>query len=158
MEIRIARTLPSIYQGQVDLDFLGGTDGKESACSVGDPGSVSGSGRSPGVGNGNSFQYSCLEILWTEELVSYSPWGRKELDMTERLNTVGFTHRPTEFPCLVTVPLQSTASLSSNKGRRRGGDKCLRFASGRSPSLNSGSLYEIAFLIDFWWHFLSTSV
>ena len=61
MEIRIARTLPSIYQGQVDLDFLGGTDGKESACSVGDPGSVSGSGRSPGVGNGNSFQYSCLK-------------------------------------------------------------------------------------------------
>ena len=60
MEKRIAHTLPSTYQGQVDLDFLGSSDGKESAFSVGDPGSVSGSGRSPGVGNGNSFQYSCL--------------------------------------------------------------------------------------------------
>ena len=56
------------------------------------------------------------------------------------LSTVGFTHLPTEFPCLVMLSLQSTASLSSNKGRRRGGGKCMRFASGRSPSPNSGSL------------------
>ena len=35
--------------------------GKESACNAGDPGSVPGSGRSPGEGNGNSLQYSCLE-------------------------------------------------------------------------------------------------
>ena len=41
--------------------FPGGSDGKEFACSVGDLGSISGSGRSPGGGNGNSFQYSCLE-------------------------------------------------------------------------------------------------
>ena len=34
--------------------------GKESACNAGDPGSVPGSGRSPGEGNGNSLQYSCL--------------------------------------------------------------------------------------------------
>ena len=33
---------------------------KESACNTGDMGSIPGSGRSPGVGNGNSFQYSCL--------------------------------------------------------------------------------------------------
>ena len=43
------------------LIFLGGSDGKESACSAGDPGSIPGSGRSPGEGNGNSLQYSCLE-------------------------------------------------------------------------------------------------
>ena len=36
-------------------------DGKESACNEGDPGSISGSGRSPGGGNGNPFQYSSLE-------------------------------------------------------------------------------------------------
>ena len=41
--------------------FPGGSDGKESACSVGDPGLIPGSGRSPGEGNGNSFHYSCLE-------------------------------------------------------------------------------------------------
>ena len=38
-----------------------GTDSKESACNVGDPGSIAGSGRSPGGGNGNPLQYSCLE-------------------------------------------------------------------------------------------------
>ena len=35
--------------------------GKESACNAGDPGSVPGSGRSPGEGNGNPLQYSCLK-------------------------------------------------------------------------------------------------
>ena len=44
-----------------DLDFPGDSDGKESACNVGDPGSISGLGRSPGEGNGNPLQYSCLE-------------------------------------------------------------------------------------------------
>ena len=34
---------------------------KESACNVGDPGSIPGSGRFPGEGNGNPLQYSCLE-------------------------------------------------------------------------------------------------
>ena len=42
-------------------DFLDGSDGKVSACSAGDPGSVPGSGRYPGEGNGNPLQYSCLE-------------------------------------------------------------------------------------------------
>ena len=39
----------------------GGSDGKVSTCSVGDPGSIPGLGRSPGEGNGNPLQYSCLE-------------------------------------------------------------------------------------------------
>ena len=39
----------------------GGSDGKESACSAGDQGLIPGSGRSLGEGNGNPFQYSCLE-------------------------------------------------------------------------------------------------
>ena len=37
------------------------SDGKESACNAGDPGFILGSGRSPGEGNGNPLQYSCLE-------------------------------------------------------------------------------------------------
>ena len=41
--------------------FLGGSDSKESACSAGDLGLIPGLGRSPGVGNGNPLQYSCLE-------------------------------------------------------------------------------------------------
>ena len=41
--------------------FPGGSDGKESACNVGDPGSIPGLGRSPGERNGYPLQYSCLE-------------------------------------------------------------------------------------------------
>ena len=41
-------------------DFPGGSVGKESACNAGDLGSIPGSGRSPGEGNGNPLQYSCL--------------------------------------------------------------------------------------------------
>ena len=43
------------------LGFTGGSDGKESASNAGDLGSIPGLGRSPGEGNGNPFQYSCLE-------------------------------------------------------------------------------------------------
>ena len=43
------------------LDFPGGSDGKVSAHNAGDPGSTPGSGRSPGEGNGNPLQYSCLK-------------------------------------------------------------------------------------------------
>ena len=43
------------------LDFPGGSDGKESACNAGDLGLIPGSGRSPGEGNGNPLHYSCLE-------------------------------------------------------------------------------------------------
>ena len=42
-------------------DLPGGSDGKESAYNVGDPGAIPGSGRSPAEGNGNPLQYSCLE-------------------------------------------------------------------------------------------------
>ena len=42
------------------LSFFQG-EGKASACNKGDPGSISGSGRSPGEGNGNPLQYSCLD-------------------------------------------------------------------------------------------------
>ena len=43
------------------LGFPGGSDGRASACNEGDLGSIPGSGRSPGEGNGNPLQYSCLE-------------------------------------------------------------------------------------------------
>jgi len=43
--------------------FPGGLDGKESACNVGDLGSIPDLGRSPGGGHSNSLQYSCLENL-----------------------------------------------------------------------------------------------
>ena len=52
----LARTISA-----TDLVFPSGSDGKESACKAGDLGSTPGLGRSPGGGNGNRFQYSCLE-------------------------------------------------------------------------------------------------
>ena len=41
--------------------FPGGSEGKASVCKAGDLGSILGSGRCPGEGNGNPLQYSCLE-------------------------------------------------------------------------------------------------
>ena len=42
------------------MGFYDVSGGKESACNAGDPGSIPGLGRSPGEGNGNPLQYSCL--------------------------------------------------------------------------------------------------
>ena len=62
--------------------------GNGSAFSEGDMGLTPTLGRSPGVGNVNPLQYSCQEKFHGQEsLVSYSPWGSKELDMTERCTT-----------------------------------------------------------------------
>ena len=46
---------------EIAENFSGGSDGKASAYNAGDPGSIPGSGRSPGEGNGNPLQHSCLE-------------------------------------------------------------------------------------------------
>ena len=46
---------------QTAVGFPGSSDGKEPACNVGDSGSIPESGRSPGEGNGDQLQYSCLE-------------------------------------------------------------------------------------------------
>ena len=45
----------------MSVGFPEGSDGKESACNVGDAGSIPGLGKYPGGGNGNLLQYSCLE-------------------------------------------------------------------------------------------------
>ena len=45
------------------MGFPGGSDGKASAHSAGDPGSIPGLGRCAGEGNGNPLWYSCLENL-----------------------------------------------------------------------------------------------
>ena len=49
------------------MDFPGGSDGKASTHNAGDPGSIPGSGRSSGEGNGNPLWYSCLENPRMEE-------------------------------------------------------------------------------------------
>ena len=51
----------SFYEASNILGFPGGSEGKGSACNAGDLGLIPESGRSPGEGNGNPPQYSCLE-------------------------------------------------------------------------------------------------
>ena len=65
--------------------FPGGSDGKESACNVGDPSSNPGLGRSPGEGNGNPLQYSCLENPKDKEAWQATVHGvAKKSDTTKR--------------------------------------------------------------------------
>ena len=65
---------------------------KESACNLGDLGSILGLGTSPGGGHLNPLQYSCLENPHGQKsLASYSPWVQKELDTTEQLCTAQLT-------------------------------------------------------------------
>ena len=56
-----------------------------SAGDARDVGSIPGSGRSPGEGNGTPLQYSCLENPMDREAVGYRSWGHKESDTTEQL-------------------------------------------------------------------------
>ena len=65
------------------IGFPCSSDGKESACNAGDPGSIPGLGKSPEEGNGNSLQYSCLETSMDREAYWATFHGVKELDMTE---------------------------------------------------------------------------
>ena len=59
-------------------DFPGGSDGKAFVYHVGDPGSIPGSGRSPGEGNGNPLQYSCLENSMDREAWQATVMGFQE--------------------------------------------------------------------------------
>ena len=73
-----SKKLPFLFRG-----LPCGSDGKESACDEGHLGSIPGSGRSPGEGNGNSVFLPGKSHGW-RSLVGYSPWGCKDSDKTER--------------------------------------------------------------------------
>ena len=77
------------FEGQRSIP--GGSDHKASACNVGDLGSIAGWRRSPGEGNGNPLQYSCLENpmdrgAWWVTVRGVS----KRLDTTERFHSLHF--------------------------------------------------------------------
>ena len=70
------------------MSFPGSSNSKESTCNAGDLGSIPGLGRAPGGVHGNPLHYSYLENPHGQRsLAGYSPWGRKETDVTERLST-----------------------------------------------------------------------
>ena len=62
------------------MNFRVGSDGKESACNMGDQVSFPGSGRSPGEGNVNTLIFLPGEVHGQRSLASNSPWGCKESD------------------------------------------------------------------------------
>ena len=74
------------------LGFPGGTGGKESAFNVGDLGLTPAWGRSPGERGGYPLQYSGVE-----NSMGSSPWGHKELDMTEQFS---LHFNPLQYSCL----------------------------------------------------------
>ena len=78
------------------LGFPGDSDGKESAQNAGDPGLSSGSGRSPGEGNGYTLQYSCLE-----NPMDRGPWQATVHGVTKSQRQATNTH----FHTLLTLVL-----------------------------------------------------
>ena len=83
----------AINQG---MGFPGESDGKESACNAGDPGWILGSGRSPGEGNSNPLQHSCLGNPMDRGAWRATVHGvTKDSDMTEWL-TLSLSYFPKE--------------------------------------------------------------
>ena len=74
-------------------DFPGGSDGKVSAYNAGDPGLIPGSGRSPGKGNGNPLQYSCLGSL-----MDRGAWWATVHGVTKESDTTEHAHTPVTRP------------------------------------------------------------
>ena len=90
------RLISKIYKQK---DFPGDSDGKASAYNVGDVGSIPGSGRSSGEGNGNPPPILLLgKSHGRRSLLGFIPWGRKESDMTEKLHFIQLNNRKTNNP------------------------------------------------------------
>ena len=87
------------------------SDGKVSAWNAGDLGSIHGLGRSPGEGNGNSLQNSCLRIPWTEEPGGLQSKGSQRV---EHDWATPFTHSLTQASLSITNS-RSSLKLTSIK-------------------------------------------
>ena len=93
--------------------FPGGSDGKESVCNARDPGSIPGSGRSPGERQPTPV-FLPGESHGQRRLMSYDPWSRRESDTTER-QTLSFPVRQEGgyfklLSSLLIYPIQSSES------------------------------------------------
>ena len=94
--------------------FPSGSDSEQSTCHAGDPSFIPGLGRSPGGGHSNPLQCSCVESPHGQRsLANYSPWGHKELDMTEQLSTEHIYVYVCEYMCVCVFIAQILASQKS---------------------------------------------
>ena len=84
---------------------------KESACNVGSLSSIPGSGKSPGEGNGNPLQYSCLENSMDKGAWWTIVQGVAESDMTEHTNTE-ISHNTEDYDLAVVVVLVAQLCLT----------------------------------------------
>ena len=101
--LRLLKNSPGVYFSSLTgwsesgmksgtVGFPGGSEVKASACNAGNLGSIPGSGRSPGEGNGNPLQYSCLENPMEKEMASHSSILAWKIPWTEepgRLQNTG---------------------------------------------------------------------
>ena len=79
------------------MGFPGSSEFKASACNAGELGSIPGLGRSPGEGNGNLLQYSCLKIPWTEEPGRLQSMGSQRVGHDREIKlSLSFHAWPTE--------------------------------------------------------------
>ena len=123
-EVRNRQTWRITYMWNLKYDtnapiqgFPGDSEGKETACNVGDPGSTPGSGRFLEEGHGNSLQSSCLEnSIDRGAWLGYSPWDCKESDTTEQL-----TYTRTHTKQKQTHRGQTCGSQAGRSWRRHGG-------------------------------------
>ena len=106
--------------------FPGCSEGKESACNVGDLGSIPGSGRSPGEGNGNPLQYLCLENpmdggAWqatVHDVTKCQTWPRNFTFFhfaTRHAHSESLLDHPMAPPPAITDIWESPAKISSSK-------------------------------------------
>ena len=85
-----------LFLFNISLDvgtFPACSDGKESACDAGDVGSIPGLGRSPGEGNGNPLQFSCLENPMKTDVIKQPikinlNRNREKVTFTKALTTI----------------------------------------------------------------------
>ena len=69
---------------------LGGSEGKEPTCNSEDPGSIPGSGRSPGEGNGYPLQHSCMENSVDRGAWRTAVMGSQRIRQDQATNTLTF--------------------------------------------------------------------
>ena len=95
-----------LHRCTLQMGLPGSSDGKESACNLGDQGLIPGSGKSPGEENSNPLQHSCLEISMDRGAWGATIYGgHNEFDMTEQLT---HTHTHTFQVTFPSPSIQST--------------------------------------------------